>query len=285
MKLSLGVPRQERMTARLYMAISSSSNSSSSTLRNLTNATNDLRSAFEKLSSGKRINRAKDDAAGLAIVSQLEADISITKRAINNGGDAISISNVAESALAQVGDITTRQQELATQAANGVYSDEQRANLDSEYQALEQEKNRILSSTTFNGQSVFEGNSIQVGSDSGANSQINLPSVDAASLLSPGSSIASAANARAALDDLKAKSDTTSSLRSEFGAANSRIEQSISNNQTKVENEERAASQIRDVDVADEAAKSISARIRQQSSQAVLAQGNLTAQSVLKLLG
>ncbi len=272
------------MTARLYMAISSSGNSSSSTLRNLTNATNDLRSSFEKLSSGKRINRAKDDAAGLAIVSQLEADTRISRRAIDNGGDAISIANVAESALTQVSDITTRQQELATQAANGVYSNEQRANLDSEYQALEQEKNRILSSTTFNGQSVFQGSTIQVGSDSSASSQISLPSVNASSLLSSGSSIASVDQARSALDDLKSKSDTTSSLRSEFGAATSRIEQSINNNQTKVENEERAASQIRDVDVADEAANSVAARIRQQASQAVLAQNNLTSQSVLKLL-
>lgn len=247
-------------------------------------ASNDLTKSFEKLSSGKRINKAADDAAGLAIVSALEADIKTNLQAARNAVDGISIADIADSALGQVSDITVRQQELAAQSANGTLSDDQRAALDAEYQALEQEKGRILSSTEFNGVNVFSGGTLQVGNDSSANSQISLPSVDTASVLSA-QSIATQGGAQAAIDSLNSVSSAVGALRGQVGAAVSRVEAAEQNARSEAVAAEAAASRIRDVDVAEESAKLTASRIRQQSSVALQAQaGNINADTVLRLL-
>lgn len=254
---------------------------------NLFGSSNQISKSFQKLSSGKRINSASDDAAGLAIVSQLESSVKTSIQGARNAVDGISVASIAEGALSQVTDITSRQQELATQAANGTVSDTQRDSLNQEYQALESEKQRIFSTTSFNGVNVFSGTdtTLQVGQSGDASSQIKLSSISSSALGSVGD-ISSQANAQAAIDQLKNQGQTLSESRGQIGAAVSRVsiaEQGARNNAVESEG---AASRIRDADVAEEAAKLTSAKIRQHTTTALVAQaGKLTADSVLRLLG
>jgi flagellin len=252
----------------------------------LDRSSKDISSAFDRLSSGKRINRASDDAAGLAIVAALEADVKTTLQGARNAVDGVSIANIADSALGSVSDINTRQAELAAQASNGTLSDEQRASLNTEYQELNQEKQRILSTTEFNGVSVFSQNSttLQVGTDASSNSQIQLPSTDTSSL-GAGGDISTQAGAQAALDASSGQTQEIASLRGQIGAVVSRLEKAENNARNSAVESETAASRIRDADIADEAAKLTSARIRQDSTAALQAQaGKLNANTVLRLL-
>lgn len=246
-----------------------------------------LNNSQERLSSGKRINRASDDAAGLAIVSSLESETRTAAQAVRNASDGISVANVADSALGNISDITARQQELATQAANGTLSDEQRSTLNNEFQQLSQERDRILSTTEFNGQKVFnnEGTTLQVGTGSDANSQIKLPSVDTSSLSTSSLDISTQDGAKAAIDNLNDQTQSVASRRGEIGAAVSRVDVASNSAQSQSTEAEAAASRIRDADIADEAAKSVAAKILVQGSTAVAAQGGkLTADMVQKLL-
>ena len=252
--------------------------------RSLSDSTSDLNKSFSKLSSGKRINKASDDAAGLAIVSALEADVRTSVQSARNSLDGISISSIADSALGTISDITSRQQELAAQASNGTLSDEQRSSLNQEYQALEQEKGRILETTTFNGVSVFQGTSLQVGTTGDASSQIALPSVSTSSVTSA-QDISTQAGAQAAISSLQTQSQSISSVRGEIGASVSRIESAERNSRNNAVESEAAASRIRDADVADETSKLTAASIRQQTTTALSAQvSKINADSVLRLL-
>ena len=249
------------------------------------NTTKQLESSFEKLASGKRINKASDDAAGLAIVSALEADVRTYNQASRNAGDGISVANIAEGALSQLSDIGARQQELATQAANGTLSDQQRETLNTEFQSLQAEKSRILETTEFNGVKVFNqsGTSVQVGNTSDSNSQINLPSVDT-SALTQSIDISSIESARSAIESLKTQGDALSTSQGQIGAAVSRINVADQRAKSNSIESEGAASRIRDLDLAQETANKVSISIKQNVNSALLAQGNLSAQSVLKLL-
>lgn len=256
--------------------------------RNLNSALDSVNKSSEKLSTGKRINRAQDDPAGLAIAERLASDATVFKQASNNVNYGQSLIAIKDGALEQVSQIGTRLQELSTQAANGTLSDEQRGAIQNEYDALTQEADRIVASTEFNGQKVFSGSStsIQVGVDSGADSQIAISGNDISAQISGlrAQNISTQENAKAALDNAKNFNASVSSERGKLGAASSRLETAAQNISVAAENLRSAESRIRDVDVADEVAKKVASNIRAQGAVSSFAQSKLSAANVLKLL-
>jgi flagellin len=203
---------------------------------------------------------------------------------VRNINDGVSAAQIADGALSQVSDLYSRNAELAAQAANGTVSDQQRATLDQEYQENLKEIDRISQTTQFNGQPLLSGGgsiSLQVGSDSSSNSQISLQLQSVAT--SP-SSISSQANAQSALDSSKQSIEGIAAQRGQIGAAVNRLDSARSNNLSKIEGEQAAASQIRDVDYAAEAANKVANDIRAGAGVAILAQANLSKKQVLNLL-
>ncbi|MCB0309999.1 MAG: flagellin FliC [Bdellovibrionales bacterium] len=271
--------------------------------RNLGESTNRLNTAYERLSSGLRINRARDDAAGLAIAESLKADSRIATVAIRNASDGISIISIADQAIGQIGNVLTRLAELAEQSANGVFGNTQRSALDNEFQALTQEIERIALTTEFNGLKLLSGGqqvTFQVGFDGTSLSQVTYSGVqatlEALGLANAGTSTVTysitGANeldaqsaARLALDAINAAITSVTRNRGALGAAEGRLEVTISNLQVARENFQAAESRIRDVDVASEAAELTRLNILQQAGAAVLAQANAQPQLALQLLG
>ena len=253
---------------------------------NLNKASNDVFKASSKLASGKRVNKASDDAAGLAIINQLAASIDTSAQAVRNVSDGFSLTQIADGTLSNLNDISTRQAELATQAANGTLSDDQRATLNQEFQALEQEKQRLVDSTEFNGKQVFNqgSTSIQVDTDGSETSSLELPSLSSSALTDNTLDISTAAGAQAALGSLDNQIAATSSARGELGAVQARFEVASENLQSRQLAEAEAKGRIEDADVADEAANLVSAKIRQQFGTALSAQANLSAENVTKLI-
>ncbi|MCB0318840.1 MAG: hypothetical protein KDD56_08790 [Bdellovibrionales bacterium] len=253
---------------------------------NLNKASNDIFKSSSKLASGKRVNNASDDAAGLAIINQLSASIDTSAQAVRNISDGFSLTQIADGTLSNLNEISTRQAELATQAANGTLSDEQRATLNQEFQALEQEKQRLVDSTEFNGRQLFnQGETdIQVDTDGSANSSLALPSLSSSNLTDNTLDISTASGAQAALGSLDSQIAATSSARGELGALQSRLATASENLQSRQLAEAEARGRIEDVNVADETAKLVSARIRQDFGTALSAQANLSAKTVSKLI-
>lgn len=270
--------------------------------RRLANSTGDLRQSFERLSSGLRIVRARDDAAGLAIADALRADSRIASVAIRNANDGISLVSIADGALDQMSSVLTRMAELAEQSANGTLGSSQRSAIGQEFSALASEIQRIAETTTFNGLLLLSGGqqvSLQVGFDSSTNSQIAFQGVDGTlesiGLASKGSkSILFSLNgsttplaqeaARSALDAVKLAISSLTTSRGTLGAAESRLTVAITNLSVARENFKAAESQIRDVDVAEEAANLTRLNILQQAGAAVLAQANQQPSLALSLL-
>ncbi len=255
--------------------------------RQINKAGNSLRDAFNKLSSGKRINRASDDAAGAAIAAALRAEQSTSGVAARNISDAVSQLSIADGALQSSQSITTRLSELSTQAANGTLSDSQRSVLNDEFQALSSELDRINQSTEFNGQQVLGSTtSIQSGTDGSANSQteIVVGDVSASSLSLDTVDISTQAGAQAGVDATSAAVETIAASRGQIGAAESRLSSAFENIQTRQIGVAEARSRIEDADIASESANLIAARIRQQASVAIGAQGNLQPGIALRLL-
>ena len=256
--------------------------------RNLFNQTEQLNKSYQKLSSGKRINSASDDAAGLAIADQLAADSVELSQGSRNISDASSVTNIQDGVYSSLGDISSRLSELATQSSNGTLSDSQRGSLNQEFQALSQEANRIVSSTSFNGQNVFAGNTnVQVGTDSSANSTITLNDPGLGKTvgdLQP-LSIDTQANAQATLDTLSSFTQSLAQNRGDLGAQQSRLDTANNVNQTQRDNSIAAESRIRDLDYADQVATNVALQIGQQGSVALLAQASkLNASIVQKLI-
>jgi len=286
------------------MAITLGSNIASlQAQRRLSNASNSLAQTFERLSSGQRINKASDDAAGLAIADSLRADQRVASVAIRNANDGISTIAIADSALGQIGNVLSRLAELAEQSANGVFSVTQRSALANEFVALGSEIERIAVTTKFNGVTLLSGNStvvLQVGFDSASTAQISYTGV-AGTLNSLGlaganqSSLTYSINAstealgqsaaRAALDAVNAAITSLASTRGTLGAAEARLNVAINNLSVARENFASAESRIRDVDVASEAAELTRLGILQQAGAAVLAQANQQPALALTLLG
>jgi flagellin len=285
------------------MAISLGSNIASlQAQRRLATATDSLGRTFERLSSGQRINRASDDAAGLAIADSLKAQQRIASVAIRNANDGISTIAIADSALGEIGNVLSRLAELAEQSANGVFSTTQRSALSNEFVALGSEIERIASTTSFNGVALLSGGSalvLQVGFNSGSTSQISFTGVQgtlaslglanannsALSYSLTGVSIADGQSAsRAALDAINTAISSLASTRGTLGATESRLQVAINALTVSRENFASAESRIRDVDVASEAAELTRLNILQQAGAAVLAQANQQPSLALNLL-
>ena len=270
------------------MSIGSNGSFTLPSLRNLDKATNQLSKSFEKLSSGKRINRASDDAAGLAIADNLKSAVSNLGQATRNISDAVSVIEVTDGALQQVGDISARLSEISTQAANGTLSDEQRGALQAEYSQLTQEIQRIGETTTFNGRQLFDGSDLktQVGTDASVDSQITVKGVSIAQAVGgvAGQNIGTVEGARAALDQVSSFTQSIASARGELGASSARLSSAQAKNEVARENSAAAESRIRDLDIADEVARNTALKIQQRGASAVLAQGNLVPSRVLDLL-
>lgn len=261
-----------------------------------------LQTAYERLSSGQRINRAKDDAAGLAIAEALKADGRIATVAVRNANDGISIVAITDGAIAQITNVLSRLAELAQQSANGVFSTGQRSALQLEFTALMSEVERIALTTEFNGLKLLSGGgtvTFQVGFDGSSMSQITYSGVQAtlAALglaganssvhtysVNAGTDLEAQSAARLALDAINSAITSVTRNRGTLGAAESRLETTIQNLLTARENFNAAESRIRDADVAAEAAELTRLTILQQAGTAILAQANQQPQLALQLL-
>jgi len=256
-----------------------------SLLRLLGIAEKEKTSALDKLASGKRINKAADDAAGLSIAEGLKASAGVADQAARNISSAVSLTQIRDSAASQLSEIEGRRGELAAQAANGTLSDTQRLALNDEYQALGAEAERIVASTKFNDTPVFSGesSSFQVGLNGDSESIIKLSGVDGSSLIATGD-LLSQENALNALTNSKGSIDNISQLRGQAGATVSRIEAALSNVQVQSDNFKGAESRIRDADIAAVAADRVAAQIRTEFGISALQANNLNASTVLSLL-
>ncbi len=285
------------------MAITIGSNTSSINAQNrLGKSTDALNRVYEKLSSGQRINRASDDAAGLAIAEGLRADARIASVATRNANDGISVIAIADSALSEIGNVLGRLAELAEQSANGTITTGQRSALAAEFSALGSEIERIAKNTEFNGVKLLSGGSsisFQVGIKGvDSNSQITLNGVqgtlNALGLGNTAGTLTYSVNdtsnsfaqdaAKNALDAVKNAITSLTTSRGTLGSTESRLSVAISNLQTARENFLAAEGRIRDVDVASEAAQLTRLGILQQAGASILAQANQQPQLALSLL-
>ena len=263
---------------------------------------NRLALSVERISSGIRINRAADDAAGLAISEGLRSDIRALRQAVRNASDGISLMNVTEGALNEQSGILIRLRELASQAATGTVGSTERATIQLEFTALRAELDRISATTEFNGLKLINGNLasgiainshtlIQIGIDSTANSridlntQINLASIDSTQLEIHNLSVTASSEALTALDKINEAIGSITESRGKVGAVQNRLTRSIANLSVSVENLTAAESSIRDADIAEEVAELTRNQILVQTATAMVGQANLIPQSVLQLLG
>ena len=242
----------------------------------------------EKLSSGYKINRAADDAAGLAISEKMRRQIRGLTQAATNAQDGISCVQTAEGALAEVHDMLQRINELAVQSANGTNMTTDRQYLNNEVTALKSEINRIANSVTFNEQKLLDGSfsnkTLQIGSESGNELALGISAMNATTLGINNVTIASAGSAKAAISSVKSALEKVSSQRSALGAIQNRLEHTISNLNNVVENTTAAESRIRDTDMASEMVKYTNNNVLAQAGTSMLAQANQSNQSVLSLL-
>lgn len=263
----------------------------------LTTNTTSLQKSLEKLSSGYRINRAGDDAAGLAISEKMRAQINGLDQAQRNAQDGISLIQTAEGALNETGSILQRMRELAVQAANGTYTTSDRAKISGEIQQLYKEINRIASQTEFNTMNLLSKSNLklkfQVGANSNQTIQFTIGRMVASVILGTNSaglllSGIAQSNVGSAVGAIIAKINnginTVSKERANMGAYQNRLEHTINNLQTSSENLTAAESRIRDVDMAKEMMNYTKQNILLQASQAMLAQANQLPQGVLQLL-
>jgi flagellin len=242
----------------------------------------------EKLSSGYKINRAADDAAGLAISEKMRRQVRGLTKAVANAQDGISCVQTAEGALAEVHDMLQRMNELAIQSANGTNMTKDREYLDAEVQQLKSEIDRIKDSTTFNEQNLLNGSfstSLQVGSEAANKIQFTIAGLEASTLgLTASTGIGTASAATAFIATVKSALENVSTQRSDLGAIQNRLEHTVNNLNNVIENTQAAESQIRDTDMATEMVKYSNNNILAQAGTAMLAQSNQANQNVLSLL-
>ena len=260
-----------------------------------------LAKSVERISSGIRINRGADDAAGLAISEALRSDIRGLRQAVRNANDGIALINVAEGALNEQSSILIRLRELASQAATGTVGSTERATIQLEFSALRNEIDRIAATSQFNGQGLVDGSLassvasanqvfIQVGIDSTANSrinlntEINLKAVTSTILGINTLSVTAAAQALTTLDTINNAIATVTQARGQVGAVQNRLTRSVGNLAVSIENLQAAESGIRDADIAAEIADLTRNQILVQSATAMVGQANLIPQSILQLL-
>nr|WP_024837803.1 flagellin [Clostridium sp. 12(A)] len=265
--------------------------------KNLTSNNSTVSKNLEKLSSGYRINRAGDDAAGLAISEKMRAQITGLETASKNASDGISLIQTAEGAMTEVHSMLNRMVEIAQQSANGTYdNDVDRKNLQMEFSALSSEINRISDGTSFNGTKLLNGSldgsastkalTLQIGETSDSFNQIavTIGKMDSEELGIKDLSVLSQKDAADAVAEIKKAIDSVSSTRGRLGATQNRLEHTINNLNVASENMTAAESRIRDVDMAKEMMSYTKNNILVQASQAMLAQANQVPQGVLQLL-
>ena len=268
--------------------------------RNLSTTQSALATSVQRLSTGLRVNSAKDDAAGLAIAERMNTQVRGMNVAIRNANDAISLAQTAEGALSKINDMGQRMRELAVQSANATNNDTDRASLDAEFQALSAEIKRNLDGTSFNGTKLFAAlatMTFQVGANNAATDQIAVVTTNLTAdttmtgiLGGGGGGGATAADiktvdkSRDALTKLDTMLATVNSKRAEFGATQNRFEAVIQTLQVSAENQTAARSRIMDADFASETAALTRSQVLQQAGTAMLSQANSLPNNVLSLL-
>lgn len=256
------------------------------TQRALSASQSGLATAMARLSSGLRVNSAKDDAAGIAIAATMDTVIRGDTVAIRNANDGVSVSQTAEGGLVEVTNMLQRIRELAVQSASGQYSDTpDRANLDKEVQALVSEIGRLATSTTFNGVNLLNGSynkAFQVSSKASDTVAVDLSSVNLSSLIT--GDVTTVANANTLIGAVDTALGTVNTARATIGAVASRFTSIVNNLQVAVENTSASRGRIMDADFGAETAALTRGQILQQAGIAMLAQANASPQSVLALL-
>lgn len=277
------------------MALTVNTNTASLNVqKNLNRASDALSTSMTRLSSGLKINSAKDDAAGLQIATRMTSQIRGQTMAIKNANDGISMAQTAEGALQESTNILQRMRELGVQSANGSNTTSDRAALDKEYQAMAKELTRIAGSTNLNGTALLDGTAgvagvvdIQVGSGTTADDVIQLDlgavKLDAAGL-NITSDLTDVANSKTSIDEVDAALQQINDVRSTLGATQNRLTSTISNLQNINENASAALGRVQDTDFAAETAQMTKQQTLQQASTAILAQANQLPSAVLKLL-
>jgi len=262
--------------------------------RNLLRSTNSLGTTFKRLSSGLRINSAKDDSAGLSISARMSAQIRGTNQSVRNANDAISLIQVAEGALEETTNALQRIRELSVQAANDTYVSGDRDDMQKEINQLLSEIDRIAANTEFNDQNLLSGGftnaKFHVGADQNQTIQVSIVRADTVSLLSTGAggdalNVSTQGSAETAILRLDSALDSVSDIRATMGAFQNRFESVIANLSNVSENTEAARSRIVDADIAAETAALTRNAILQQAGVAILAQANQQPQIALQLLG
>jgi len=266
--------------------------------RNLNMSQGSLATSMQRLSSGLRVNSAKDDAAGLAIAERMNAQTRGMNVAIRNANDGISMSQTAEGALSQVSNSLQRMRELAVQARNATNSSSDKDSLNKEFSQLQQEISRVLAGTTFNGKHILGADAtsltFQIGANTTADDTITIATTD----MSQDTTITAVTNTSTALidasatlgaigtviDNIDKALDSVNDTRATYGATQSRFDAIITNLQVGVENQSAARSRIMDADFASETANMSRAQVLQQAGTAMVAQANQLPQQVLKLL-
>jgi len=262
--------------------------------RNLAKSQDSLANSMQRLSSGLRINSAKDDAAGLAISDRMTSQIRGMNQAVRNSNDAISFAQTAEGALGEMTNILQRMRELSVQSANATNSDDDRTALNSEFTELRSELDRIVDTTKFNGKNLLDGTysgdsaaMFQVGANEGEQISVAIGTVatSASGLALSGTSVTSAGAAGGAITAIDGALNTVDSLRGTLGAKQNRFESTIANLNNITENLSAARSRIVDADIATETSEMTKMNILQQAGVSILAQSNQTPQLALSLLG
>ncbi len=274
------------------MALRINSNTASlNAQRNLGKVTGRLGKSFERLSSGLRITKASDDAAGLAITERMRAEIRSLQQASRNANDGVSLIQTAEGAINEVSSLLIRMRELSVQAASGTLSSGDKDALDTEFQELVSEIDRISQATEFNNIQLLDGSttsiSLQIGSGTAAaidTLSLGLQATQASDLSVGSLAIGAAGDPTAAISAIDAAINTVTDFRATLGASQNRLEATMSNLSSSIENLVSAESRIRDVDVAAETAELTRNSIIQQAAVSILAQANAQPQTALSLL-
>jgi flagellin len=273
------------------------SNTAALRAQNATNSANlGLQTAMERLSTGKRINSAKDDAAGLAIATRMTSEIRGINAAVRNANDGISLVQIAEGAMGEVGNILQRMRELAVQASSGTVSDTDRTGIQAEVSQLKSQLTSISSRTTFNGISLMNGSTslasggngtkvtIQTGNNSGETVDVDIRAVDLTILGLASLDTSTQTSADSALALLSSALDTVSQGRATLGGIQSRLATTIDNLNSQTTNLTDARSRIEDADFSQESTMLAKNQILSQASTAMLAQANQSPQGVLSLI-
>lgn len=253
----------------------------------ISKAQNNSATSYSRLSSGNRINSARDDAAGLAISDGMSAQITGLNQAIRNTNDGLSMTQTADGALSETTSILQRMRELSVQSGNGIYNSSDRASMNAEFSQLSSELNRISETTSFNSQNLLDGSmnaSFQVGANGGETIQVSLGDAGAEGLALTDLNISTVEGSMVALEGIDQALSTVSGMRSEIGAVQNRFESTSSNLSDTSLNLTAARSRVTDTDMAKEVSDLVKSQILEQVGVAMQAQANQSAGVTLALL-